>query len=121
MKILVVDDSKLERKMISSFLEEAGHEIETASNGEMALKMIEEFKPEVMTIDLLMPVLDGFGVLKKLKEIDEYNIFIIVVSADIQKSALEECLSLGAHTVINKPIKKDLLQKIIQDFSANKK
>lgn len=84
-RVLVVDDSAFMRKMISDFLTEEKQieVIGTARNGEEALKKIELLKPDVITLDVEMPVMNGTDTLRKIIEI--YNLPVIMVSSQTEK------------------------------------
>ena len=114
-RILLVDDSKFQRKCISKMLCSLGHEVSEAENGEMGLKMIETVKPDVIITDLLMPVLDGIGLLRGVKE-RNCPIPVVVVTADIQESTKQECLQLGAKAFLNKPHNSADLEAALSQF-----
>lgn len=109
-KILVVEDSLYQRKGIVRSLTEWGHEVVAAGNGQEALKELEGFTPDVIVTDLLMPEMDGFGLLKALKDKD-VTIPTIVLSADIQSSVKEQCTELGAKDFLSKPVDKAELKQ----------
>jgi two-component system, chemotaxis family, chemotaxis protein CheY len=101
-KVLVVDDSMVARKiLIRSFPKEWEVEVAQASGGEAALSACLEAPPEVMFLDLNMPGLDGYGVLKALQ--GNALPAIIVVSADIQPLARERVFAMGARAFVKKP------------------
>ena len=79
-KILVVDDEESIRFLYQEELEEEGFEVEVAKNGEDALEKLPSFKPDLITLDIKMPGMDGIEALKKIREI-ERKIPIIVCSA----------------------------------------
>ena len=106
--LLVVDDSWLSRNMVSKILKGGGHDVREAVNGIDALAKLEEEAPDCMVLDLLMPELDGFGVLEGMQE-KSISLPVIVMSADIQESSKERCLLLGARCVLNKPPNEDEL------------
>lgn len=114
-RILLVDDSKFQRKCISQMLCGLGHEVSEAENGEMGLQMIEAAKPDMIITDLLMPVLDGVGLLRGVKEAN-CTIPVIVVTADIQESTKKECLQLGAKAFLNKPHNSADLEAALSRF-----
>ncbi len=68
MKVLVVDDDPSIRLLYKEELEEEGYEVKVASSGEEALKLFDEFEPDIVTLDILMPDMDGIQVLRKMKE-----------------------------------------------------
>ena len=68
-KIIIVDDSRILRKILNATLTEAGHEIVgEAGNGEEVLKLLEGCVPDLITLDITMPVMDGLTALKLIKE-----------------------------------------------------
>ncbi len=122
-KILVVDDSALMRKYLRQILEEESRfEVITARNGEEALELIKIHEPDVVTLDINMPVMDGLTCLSYI--MSESPRPVLMVSSLTEKSALAtfEALELGAVDYIPKPggtvslniknIKRELLQKI---------
>ncbi len=69
--ILVIDDSPTIRSMVTKILEENGHEIREAENGAEALKILEEFRPDVCVCDVEMPEMDGYSLLRKVRAREE--------------------------------------------------
>ncbi|MDF1875292.1 response regulator [Sulfurimonas sp. SAG-AH-194-I05] len=115
MKYLVTDDSKLARlSIVKSLKAHVGDaEIFQAENGEVAVALVKEHKPDVVFLDLTMPVLDGYGALPLIKECNQ-KIKVIVVSADIQEQAKTKVMALGAEMHIQKPINADKMQEILE-------
>ncbi len=111
-KILIVDDSLFSRTATKKLLEGWDFQILEAVNGKEALEIIFNEKPDLVFLDLLMPELDGFGVLKQLNK-KGLKIPVIVVSADIQESTKRQCLNLGAIDYFNKPINVDQLEGLL--------
>ncbi|MDP4145966.1 MAG: chemotaxis response regulator protein-glutamate methylesterase [Bacillota bacterium] len=128
-KVLIVDDSALMRRVISDMLSEENdiEVIGTARNGDELLKKIDLHKPDIITLDIEMPVMDGIMTLKEMKR-QNINIPTIVLSSVSQKgTALTmECLHLGAFDFLPKPsgaisldlakVKDDLVQKVRTAF-----
>lgn len=106
-KVLVVDDNKRIVNLLKDALEkdEEIQVVGTASDGEEALKLIHLLKPQVVLLDLIMPKIDGLGVMERLKNhpFSTYKPRIIVVSAVNQESVTEDAFSLGAAYYILKP------------------
>ncbi|MDJ0718027.1 MAG: response regulator [Prochloraceae cyanobacterium] len=111
--ILIVDDAAFSRRMIRKALKDENCEIIEASNGKECLDMVAEHSPDCIFLDLLMPELDGFGVLEKLKE-QESKIPVIVLSADIQESSRQQCVDLGAFNMLKKPPKAPEIQEALR-------
>ncbi len=79
-KILVIDDEKNIRLLLKEELTDEGYKVITAESGEIALKMIKEEKPDLVTLDIKMPGEDGLSILRKIREI-EYDLPVIICSA----------------------------------------
>lgn len=108
-KILIVDDSRTSRRILRELLEEAGYKvIGEAVNGEEAYSKYVELKPDLMTLDITMPVLDGIEALKIIKK-DFPDAKIIMVTAAGQKSKMLECIKYGASEFVAKPYSKEQL------------
>jgi CheY-like chemotaxis protein len=114
-KFLVTDDSKLARKTLIKSLKESvePQNIFEASNGFEALKTVLKEKPDVVFLDLTMPVMDGYEVIPKIKDINP-DIKIVVVSADVQQKAKEKVYALGAALHVQKPIKSEKMKAILE-------
>lgn len=105
--ILVVDDSKMSRSMLRQILEEVGYSvIAEAANGEEAVKAYKEQKPDMVTLDITMPIMDGIDALKQLLEINP-DIKAVMITAAGQQSKLIEALKIGAKKFITKPFEKE--------------
>jgi len=119
MKILVTDDSKMARKMLIKTLDEfiqEDHEIFQAANGQECLDVYKEKTPDLVFLDLTMPVMDGFEALKQVKAYDQ-NAQVVIVSADIQKGSLHRVLSDGAINFVKKPIDNSKMKLIFDKLS----
>lgn len=115
LSILIVDDSLFQMKNILKILSEREYSILKAKNGEEGLNHFQNEKIDCIISDLLMPVLDGFGMIKKIREIDQ-NIPIIVITADIQETSQERVKELGVTKMLNKPPKKDELLSALDEI-----
>ncbi len=117
-RVLVVDDSALMRKLISQMLESDGtiQVVATAMDGSIALKKIEDLKPEVVTLDLEMPRMDGLETLREIAR--KHRLPVIVVSSHTEEGAYStlNALSLGAFDFVAKP--KDTASGHIQSIAA---
>lgn len=116
-RVLVVDDAKFMRVTLKNLLEEAGHEvIGEAANGVEAVEKYQELNPDVVTMDITMPEMDGIEAIKRILGEDP-RAKIIVVSAMGQKAMVVEAIQAGAKDFVVKPIKadkmKDAMQKLV--------
>ena len=95
-KVLIVDDSRTSRKILKGILEGAGHEVVgEAVDGQDGVEKYKELSPEVVTLDITMPVLDGLGSLAEIKKADP-NARVIMVTAAGQQTKMVEAIKLGA-------------------------
>ena len=102
-KVLVVDDAKFLRVMLRSILESDAYEVVgEAENGKEAIELYQKHKPDIVTMDLTMPVMNGIEAIKELKKIDEH-VNVVVCSAVGQKHVVVEAIEAGAKDFIVKP------------------
>lgn len=112
-KILIVDDSRTSRKILRTLLEEAGHEIVAeAENGQDGVDKYKELKPDVTTLDITMPVMDGLEALKLIKEFDK-SAKVIMVTAAGQQNKMVEAIKVGASEFVTKPFEKENILRLI--------
>ena len=117
-RILIVDDALIMRRRIRDVAEQAGWKVAgEAKNGEEAVDIYEQSKPDLVTLDIVMPKLDGVSALRRIVEIDP-QARIIMVSAVDQKEKLAECIQAGAIDFIVKPFEKLALQSILEKYLA---
>jgi len=115
--IMIVDDSRIFRKILRTLFSESGYEVVgEAGNGEEALKLMETVTPDIITLDITMPVMDGLETLKAIKE--KYpKITVVMVSAAGQKSKVMEALKSGAADFIQKPFEPDDVLAVINKLA----
>lgn len=102
-KILVVEDDSFLSEMYLTKLSESGFDVEAAYDGKEALAKIKEFKPDLVLLDIVLPRLDGFEVLRMIKKEDSSkNIPVIILTNLGQKEEVEKGLKLGASGYIIK-------------------
>ncbi len=117
-RLLVVDDALFMRKRIREIAEDAGWEIAgEAADGEEALQLYQQEKPDLVTLDIVMPKLDGVAALKQLMQHDP-QARVVMVSAVNQKPKLAECIQAGAIDFIVKPFEKATLRSFFEKSLA---
>lgn len=113
-KILIVDDSKTSRKFLRTMLEQAGHEIlDEAVNGLDGVEKYKDLKPDVVTMDITMPIMDGIDAVREIISVDP-SAKIIMVTAAGQKSNMIEALKRGAADFIQKPFESAIILNTIE-------
>ena len=104
-KILIVDDLAENRLMIKLALKNEGYELMEAKNGEEALQKCKIFHPDIILIDALMPVMDGFEAVRRLREMEEFKrVSILMITALDSKKDKIRALDVGVNDFITKPI-----------------
>ena len=111
--ILIVDDSEVIRMQLSDIIETTEHKvIGVASNGEMGFKLYQKLKPDLVTMDITMPVVSGLEGLKLIREYDT-NAKVIMITAMGQKQIILETVKNGAKDYIIKPFQRDRVVETI--------
>lgn len=109
-KILVVDDSSINRDMLTDFIELLGHTVVTAENGQLGLDTMKTQHPDVMLLDIDMPVMTGIEVLEVVSEdANLRRIPIIVISGRDDIEHIAKCIALGATDFLSKPFNPTIL------------
>jgi len=116
MKFLIVDDSKVSRRKISTYVKELGYNIVAeAENGLEAVKLSNELKPDFIIMDLEMPIMNGTDASKEIIT-NNKNIIIIIVTSTISKKDKVTVLQNGAKRILEKPIAFDVFKNTIQEI-----
>jgi two-component system, chemotaxis family, chemotaxis protein CheY len=113
-KILVVDDSNFLRNSLKKILEGHGYEVVgMAENGLEAVTKYKELKPDLVTLDIIMPQANGLQALQMLRAIDP-NVSAIMVSSMSTKESVSDCVKAGAKNYILKPFDEEKVVEVIQ-------
>jgi len=107
--LLVVDDEELNRDMLSRRLQREGYRVDTAVDGEHALAQISRADYDLVLLDIMMPKMDGFEVLERLRA-DRHTVPIIMLTAVNERSDVLRCLGLGANDYVVKPFDMQALK-----------
>lgn len=117
-KVLIVDDAAFMRMALRSMLEKNGFEvIGEAENGAVGVRRYKECHPDLVTMDITMPEMNGIEALKEIKAHDP-NAKAVMVSALGQESYIKEAIMLGAQYFIVKPFKEDHVIEILNKILA---
>lgn len=115
-KILIVDDNKLNLKVTSRMLELYNLNITTVESGQECIDNVKNSKYDLIFLDQMMPGMDGATTLKKLKEIKDFNIPVIALTADAIEGQKEKYISMGFNDYISKPIDKGELSRVLKKY-----
>ena len=106
-RVLVVDDAAFMRMMIKDILTKNGHEVVAeAADGRQAVEKYKETRPDIVTLDITMPEMDGITALKEIKKIDS-NAKVIMCSAMGQQAMVIDAIQAGAKDFVVKPFQAD--------------
>ena len=116
LKLMIVDDSNIIRSKISRTLSQHDMEVvATASNGEEAIRLFTSTRPDVVTMDLTMPCMDGLECIRALRKLNA-NVHILVVSALADKATAIQALKEGAQGFLCKPFSEADLTEAMDEL-----
>lgn len=117
-RILVVDDAIFMRNIIKDILAEEGYSIVgEAGNGEEAIEKCKALTPDIVTMDIVMPVMSGIEAVREIKKLNR-NVKIVMCSALGQESLVMEAIEAGASDFITKPFKKEKVIEILKKLNS---
>ncbi|MCU1620463.1 MAG: mprA [Modestobacter sp.] len=105
-RLLVVDDEPNIRELLSASLRYAGFEVATAPDGQQALAVAEQFRPDLLVLDVMMPGLDGFGVVRRLRQNGMHTPVLFLTARDASEDKVTG-LTLGGDDYVTKPFSLD--------------
>ena len=119
--ILAVDDNRMNRLKLVRMLGKEGYDVEQAEGGREALTMLRSNVFDLVLLDILMPEVDGFQVLREMKDDAALrDIPVIVVSAVEEMNSVYQCLELGAVDYLSKPVDAELLIDRVSRYIKNR-
>lgn len=121
MKILIVDDSKVALTMYKEGLSDGRYEKKFAHNGNEALLFYKSWQPDLIVLDIVMPEMTGYTVLKQIREMEKASgrrTAIVMATAMGDKSDIVDCAKVGIQGYIVKPFKQDELAARLEDYYA---
>ena len=113
-KILIIDDELRLRETICELLSYAGYDVLDAQDGIDGLEKVQQFIPDLILCDIMMPVLDGYGFMEKHKISDYSNIPVILLTARVELKDQEKGNALGIKGYLKKPFVFKELKNIIE-------
>jgi PAS domain S-box-containing protein len=112
--VLVIDDDATARDLMRRYLAKEGFDVATAANGEEGLRMARELKPSVITLDVLLPGIDGWSVLQELQADPELAAIPVVMMSILDEQT--KGYNLGASDYMTKPVDRDRLRKLLDKY-----
>lgn len=118
-RLLVVDDAMIMRSIIKDIATKAGWEIAgEAANGVECVARYRDLRPDLVTLDIVMPEMDGVETLRTLRREDPAARVVMITAID-QRAKLSECIQLGALDFVVKPFDKARLMSMLQTYGSN--
>lgn len=115
--VLIVDDDPMKRQLLRLILERAGFGVKEAADGAEALLSLDEVVPDLMTLDVMMPQMDGFAVCERVRQNPKTaELPIIIVSARVDGGSVREGLAAGANRYLPQPVMPDKLLKTVHEL-----
>ena len=119
-EILIVEDSPTQAEQLKYTLQKEGYSVSVASDGEQGVKLAQKKKPDLVLMDIMMPGLNGFEVLRIIRQ--RFNIPVIMLTAVQEVTSVRDAIDLGADDYIRKPFnRKELLARIKAKLRRSKK
>ncbi len=119
-RVLVVDDAAFVRMRTTQVLERAGYSVDSACDGAEAVERYEKVRPDLVILDITMPVMDGITALREIRALDgEAN--VVMVTAMGQQPIIADALKAGARDFVVKPIKPERLVEVVERFALHQR
>ena len=114
-EVLIAEDNPVNRELLRELLETRGYSVVEACNGEEALRVIDESRPDILLLDLDMPVLDGFATVRRIRENPSLaSLPVVAVTAYAMQGDREKVLASGFNGYLSKPINAGELARAIE-------
>lgn len=121
-RVLVVDDEMMNRDLIAKILNKEGYDVLEASHGKEALEILDRDKIDLVLMDLMMPIMDGFEAIEMIRKLRCYDALpLIAVTALDDKQTHQRALQLGADRCISKPFELSLLVSSVKSVLEREK
>ncbi|MBF0543768.1 MAG: response regulator [Candidatus Riflebacteria bacterium] len=118
-RVLIVDDAEILRKILRDLLEKSGYEVFEAVNGKEAVMNYPKIKPDIITMDVTMPEMDGLTAVKAIRKLDS-KVKIIMITALGTANTVKDAIIAGANNFIVKPYKANKVLTIIKKVLESK-
>ena len=120
--ILVADDDDDVRELVVFRLERAGYEVVTAADGEQAIELARQRRPDLCVLDVMMPKLDGLAVTRMLRASEDLrSVPVLLLTASVQEAAVTEGFEAGADDYVKKPFSPQELLSAVESALAGRR
>jgi len=120
-EVLIIDDSNTSLVLLESLLKRYGYKVISASNGMQGLDLLKENTPDLIFLDLKMPVLDGFEFLEKVRKNGDYtNIPIVILSAATDSESIKRGVELGVTDYLSKPLDPEQVIELTKSILSDR-
>ena len=117
-RVMIVDDSSIIRQTIRKFISGLNFEIVgTAENGKVALELFKKTNPDIVTLDITMPEMDGLTLLETMMKINK-NVKVMILTAISDKSTGLKAMKMGAKSYVTKPFTEKILKESLNRLIA---
>jgi two-component system, HptB-dependent secretion and biofilm response regulator len=118
LRILIADDSDSDRLILKTLMKRLGHEVRAAADGGEAVAVFSDYRPDIVLLDVLMPVMDGITAARKIKDLaGEELVPVIFLTSLTDADALARCLDAGGDDFLTKPYNKIIIQAKLGAFN----
>lgn len=119
-KILIVEDEYFLAEILKARLEFSGYQVSIAENGAVALEMIAESRPDIILMDVMMPVLDGYETTVKIRQNPDWaDLPIIILTARARQADQDQAFNVGANDYLVKPFETEDLESMIRKWTKS--
>jgi CheY-like chemotaxis protein len=116
-RILVVEDHLVNRQLLVTLLKEVGFQVQSAENGKAAIALWQQWQPELIFMDMHMPIMDGYQATRQIKQSNFATIPpIIAITASAFAHKRDECLTAGCDAFISKPFQREEILEIVSQY-----
>jgi len=120
--VLIVEDNAVNRELLRELLEMRGYDVVEACDGEQALKKLAEIQPEILLMDLNMPVLDGYETVRRIRQTPSFaSLPVLAVTAYAMRGDREKILNSGFDGYLSKPIQSVELYRELENVAIKAK
>lgn len=124
LKLLLCEDNEVNMKVATTILKRMAFNIEFAENGQEALNKFLHVKYDLILMDCMMPIMDGFEATKRIREIEKEHgsepTLIIALTANATEEDRQKCLGFGMNDFVSKPIKREAMEEALKKWFRNK-